>query len=75
MILNMDTKFMNVNYVYSTFVIQLIKKNKKLTINFFVYVQHKQKNESSIFSSSCVEDPRMLSAGEREGFDHSMPCR
>lgn len=49
MILKMDTKFMNVNYVYSTFVIQLIKKNKKLTINFFVYVQHKQKNESSIF--------------------------
>lgn len=50
MILKMDTKFMNVNYVYSTFVIQLIKKKiKKLTINFFVYVQHKQKNESSIF--------------------------
>lgn len=49
MILKMDTKFMNVNYVYFTFVIQLIKKKKKLTINFFVYVQHKQKNESSIF--------------------------
>lgn len=44
MILKMDTKFMNVNYVYSTFVIQLIKKKNWRLIFLFMFNINKKMN-------------------------------
>lgn len=65
MILKMDTKFMNVNYVYSTFVIQLIeKKNWRLIILFMFNINKKMNRQFFLLPVLKIHECSQLEKGK-----------
>lgn len=61
MILKMDTKFINVNYVYFTFVIQLIKKKKNWRLIFLFMFNINKKMNRQFFFFLCWRSTNALS--------------